>query len=78
MGVPIGTVTQAVTHLKQWVLRVVLSLQQASKREDLHVQVSDDARVRTELAGYRSESLRALPEIAIEAVVVVCGAAERV
>ena len=55
-----------------------LSLQQASKREDLHVQVSDDARVRTVLAGYRTESLRALPEIAIEAVVVVCGAAERV
>jgi hypothetical protein len=50
----------------------------ASKREDLHVQVSDDARVCTELAGYRTESLRALPEIAIEAVVVVRGAAERV
>ena len=42
------------------------------------MQVSDDARVRTELAGYRTESLRALPEIAIEVVVVVRGAAERV
>jgi hypothetical protein len=44
------------------------------------VQVSDDARVCAELAGYRTESLRALPEIAIEAVVVVVvrGAAERV
>ena len=78
MGVPIGTVTQAVTHLKQSVLRVVLSSQQVSEREDLHVQVSDDPRVRTELAGYRAESLRALPEIAIEAVMVVRGAASRV
>jgi hypothetical protein len=44
----------------------------------VHVQVSDDPRVRTELAGYRTEPLRALPETEIEAVAVLGGAAERV
>jgi hypothetical protein len=34
--------------------RVVLSFLQASESEDWHVQVSDDPRVGTELAGYRS------------------------
>src|SRR5262245_38811928 len=37
--------------------RVVLSLLQAPKSEEAHVQVSDDARVGTELAGYRIEAL---------------------
>src|SRR5262245_61397991 len=37
--------------------RVVLSLLQAPKSEEAHVQVSDDPRVGTELAGYRIESL---------------------
>src|SRR5688500_11534257 len=36
---------------------VVLSFRQISGSEDAHVQVSDDARVGTELAGYRIDSL---------------------
>src|SRR5688500_14988294 len=36
---------------------VVLSFRQISGSEDAHVQVSDDARVGTELAGYRIESI---------------------
>ena len=37
--------------------RVVLSFLQGPESEDVHVQVSDDPRVGTELAGYRIESL---------------------
>ena len=42
------------------------------------MQVSDDPRVGTELAGYRIEPLLAVPEIEIESVAVVGDVAERV